>query len=288
MVEDIHDPHTLSTKSNSGRCFALAFQMTDNTDPFPLERRLPLTGATNFRDLGGYPTAEFRQVKKGLVFRSDHLSRLTAGDQQILEGLRFKLVCDLRTVREQQKAPDLLPVSDTMRLLSLPIGAKGFDPSTAMDRLQKGDDSWLSMDFFIELYRRYLDDFGPVWGKVFGLAASPHNLPMVFHCTGGKDRTGICAALLLKVLGVQEANIFFDYDLSNICNAERLQAIYATFAALGVEPEKAALYLQAPSELLVGMFDHLKKNYGTVEEYLIRKAGLQETTLIALREGLLQ
>jgi protein-tyrosine phosphatase len=262
--------------------------MTENTDPFPGDRRLPLTGATNFRDLGCYPTTEFRRVKKGLVFRSDHLSRLTAGDQQMLESLRFKLVCDLRTVREQQKAPDLLPVSDTMRLLSLPIEAKGFDPSTAIDRLRKGDDSWLSMDFFIELYRRYLDDFGPVWGKVLRLAASSSNLPLVFHCTGGKDRTGICSALLLKVLGVQEASIFLDYDLSNTCNAERLQSIYAKFAVLGVEPEKAALYLQAPNELLVAMFDHLKKNYGTIEDYLIRKAGLQETTLIALRAGLLQ
>jgi protein-tyrosine phosphatase len=268
--------------------FGLAFQMTENTDPFPGDRRLPLTGATNFRDLGCYPTTEFRRVKKGLVFRSDHLSRLTAGDQQMLESLRFKLVCDLRTVREQQQAPDLLPVSDTMRLLSLPIEAKGFDPSTAIDRLQKGDDSWLAMDFFIELYRRYLDDFGPVWGKVLSLAASPSNLPLVFHCTGGKDRTGICAALLLKVLGVEEENIFLDHDLSNTCNAERLKPIYAKFAALGVGPEKAALYLQAPAEPLIAMFEHLKKKYGTTEDYLIRKAGLQQTTLMALRAGLLQ
>jgi len=249
---------------------------------------LPLAGATNFRDLGGYPAAKFRRVKKGLVFRSDHLSRLTAGDQKILEDLRFQLVCDLRTVREQQKDPDLLPVNGTMRLLSLPVQAKGFDPSTATDRLRQGDDGWLSMDFFIELYRRYLDDFGPVWGKVLSLVASPSNLPLVFHCTGGKDRTGICAALLLKVLGVAEENIFLDHDLSNACNAERLKSIYAKFATLGVGPEKAALYLQAPVEPLIAMFAHLKKNYGTTEDYLISKAGLQRTTLMALRAGLLQ
>ena len=72
-------------------------------------QRLPLSGAVNFRDLGGYRTEDGRQVKRGLVFRSDHLSRLTAEDQQILRRLRFKVVCDLRTALEQQRHPDLLP-----------------------------------------------------------------------------------------------------------------------------------------------------------------------------------
>ena len=242
----------------------------------------------NFRDLGGYSTADLRCVKRGLVFRSDHLSRLTADDQQMLRGLRFKVVCDLRTVREQQRAPDLLPPDGSIRLLSLPVLAGGFDPATAMDRLKSGDDAWLTMDFFVDLYRRYLDDFGPVWGRVLGLIASPSNLPLVFHCTGGKDRTGICAALLLMVLGVQEDCILSDHDLSNACNAERLQSIYAGFAALGIGPERAAPYLQAPREPLVALLEHLKKTYGSIEDYLMKKAGLERTTLRSLRMGLLE
>ncbi len=262
--------------------------MTETTAVSPNDQRLLLSGAVNFRDLGGYKTADYRRLKRGLVFRSDHLSRLSAGDQQLLRDLRFKVVCDLRTVREQQKAPDLLPEDGSIRLLSLPVQVKGFEPTTVMDRLRAGDDSWLSMDFFIELYKRYLDDFGPVWGKVLGLLTSSHNLPLVFHCTGGKDRTGICAALLLKVLGVQEETIFVDHDLSNVCNAERLQPIYARFAALGVGPKKAAPYLQAPREPLAAMFDHLKQNYGSIEDYLLTKAGLDRKTIEALQTGLLQ
>ena len=262
--------------------------MTETPPPSIGDRRLLLSGAVNFRDLGDYLTADLRRVKRGLVFRSDHLSRLTTGDQQILQHLQFKMVCDLRTLREQQRNPDLLPPHGSIRLLSLPVQANGFDPATAIDRLKAGDVAWLDMDFFIELYRRYLDDFGPVWGKVLGLASSPHNLPLVFHCTGGKDRTGICAALLLKALGVQEESILFDHDLSNACNAERLQSIYAEFAALGIGPKKAAPYLQAPVEPLVAMLDHLKKTYGTIEDYLMMKAKLDRTTLMALQTGLLQ
>lgn len=262
--------------------------MPEPAFPTIFTQRLPLSGAVNFRDLGGYRTAEGLQVKRGLVFRSDHLSRLTTADQQVLRHLQFKVVCDLRTTQEQQENPDLLPKDGSVRLLPFPVQADCFDPAYAMDRLRSGDRAWLSLDFFVQLYQRYLDDFGPVWGKVLRLIASPANLPLVFHCTGGKDRTGICSALLLLTLGVQEETIFLDHDLSNICNAERLEQIYAQFADLGIEPEQAAPYLQAPIEPLAAMLEHLKKQYGTVENYLLTKARLDETTFASLRTNLLE
>lgn len=252
------------------------------------DKRLLLAGSVNFRDLGGYQTRDQRQIKKGLVFRSDHLSRLTHEDQQTLQNLQFKVVCDFRTQREQQQNPDILPQDGSIRLLSLPIQANDFDPSTVMTRLQAGDDAWLTMEFFIELYRRYLEDFGPVWGEVLRLISRSENLPLVFHCTGGKDRTGICAALLLAALGVPEESILSDHQLSNSCNAERLQPLYARFAEIGIDADRAAPYLAAPAEPLVAMLEHLKKKYRTVEQYLTQKAGLDQATLSALQAGLLQ
>jgi len=251
-------------------------------------QRLPLSGTANFRDLGGYRTGDGRQVRRGLVFRSDHLSRLTAVDQQMLQRLRFKVVCDLRTVQEQQRHPDQLPQDGSIRLFLLPVQAGSFDPALAMDRLRSGERDWLSLDFFISVYRQYLDDCGPVWGRILRLIAAPANLPLVFHCTGGKDRTGICATLLLLTLGVCEADVFLDHDHSNACNAERLQPIYARFADLGIGPEQAAPYLQAPREPLAAMLAHLRTSYGTVDNYLLSKAGLDEATLAALRANLLE
>ena len=261
--------------------------LTEHHFPAMCDRRLPLIGAVNFRDLGGYQTVNDRQVKRGLVFRSDHLSLLTTADQRMLQHRQFKVVCDLRTIREQQRAPDRMPEDGSIRLLCLPVQAGGFDPAMTMERLRSGERTWLSLDFFVKIYRQYLDDCGEVWGKVLRLLATPANLPLVFHCTGGKDRTGICAALLLLTLGVGEESILKDHDLSNPCNAERLQSIYAEFAELGIGPEQAAPYLQAPCEPLVAMLEHLKTSYGTVESYLLRKAGLDETTLAALRSNLL-
>jgi protein-tyrosine phosphatase len=262
--------------------------MTDTTSPALADRQLPLSGAVNFRDLGGIPTSDSGCVKRGLVFRSDHLSRLSKHDHLILQRLQFKNVCDLRSIREQHRAPDLLPRDGSIRLHSLPVQDRMFDPATAIDRLKAGDDNWLSMDFLIGLYQRYLDDFGPVWGNVLSLIASSHHLPLVFHCTGGKDRTGICAALLLMFLGVQEEDILSDHILSDTCNAKRLEPIFAKFATFGVAPEKAAYYLQAPIEPLAAMFDHLKITYGTIEDYLVKKANLDRAVLTDIRTILLQ
>jgi protein-tyrosine phosphatase len=167
------------------------------------------------------------------------------------------------------------------------VEAKGFDPATVMDRIKNGDVAWLSMDFFIALYKSYLDDFGPVWGEVIRLAAYHDNYPLVFHCTGGKDRTGVCATLMLKALGVPEASIIADHNLSNIYNAERLKPIYDKFKSMGVEAERVAPYLQAPIEPLTAMLEHLNKNYGTIENYLLTKAGLDRKTLMAFKTALL-
>lgn len=250
-------------------------------------QRLPLEGAVNFRDLGGYPTLDGRRLQPGRVFRSDHLSRLTPGDHALLSRMRFKLVCDFRSVREERDAPDRLPTDGSIRRLHLPVEVAGFDPATAYERVKAGDTQWLSMDFFIDLYRRYLDEFAPVWGEVLRLAADPVHHPLVFHCTGGKDRTGICAALLLLALGVSEETIHHDHDLSNACNTPRLAPLYASFAALGVGPERIAPFLQATAEPLAAMLQHLGQAHGSVDGYLQRRAGLTESTLRALRANLL-
>ncbi|MDJ0624051.1 MAG: tyrosine-protein phosphatase [Desulfocapsaceae bacterium] len=252
------------------------------------ERRLPLAGAVNFRDIGGIKSTDSGEVKKGLIYRSDHLSRLTDLDHRLLMERRFKTVCDLRSRGEQERSPDRLPIGGTIQFHSLPVEAKIFDPATALKRLQDGDLSWLSMDFVTQLYRSYLDDFGPIWGRIYTMAVSKDNLPLVFHCTGGKDRTGICAALLLKLLGVGRDKIIAEHLLSNANNAERLKPIYAKFAELGVSSEQAAPYLQAPLEPLIDLFEYLQKKYGTVEDYLLTKGGMEQETLKTLKTTLRQ
>ena len=251
-------------------------------------RRLELAGTANFRDLGGRLAHGERQVRRGLVYRSDHLSRLTDEDHSILLDLGLKTICDVRSDRERRRSPDRLPAADSIRYLFLPVEDRKFDPATALERLKNGDREWLSLDFVIGMYRRYLDDFGPVWGRILTLASADINLPLVFHCTGGKDRTGICAALLLLLLGVDEDSVLADHQLSTVYNADRVQPLFDKLASLGVEPEMAVPYLQAPAEPLAAMLNYLKNKYGTVEDYLRKRAEMQRSNLSTLRTILLQ
>ena len=251
------------------------------------KRRLRLVGTANFRDLGGLAGSGEQTVRLGLVYRSDHLSRLTDEDHQLLLDLGLKTICDLRSEREQQRSPDRLPTTDSIRYHFLPVEDRKFDPATALERLKQGDREWLSLDFVVGMYRRYLDEFGPVWGQVLSLASADSNLPLVFHCTGGKDRTGICAALLLLLLGVDEDAVLADHQLSTLYNADRVQPLFDKLAALGIDRQMAAPYLQAPVEPLAALLEYLKDRYGTVEDYLLTRADMQASTLSELRARLL-
>lgn len=262
--------------------------MTQTTSDNQNNRRLLLEGSVNFRDIGGLETAHGSLVKTGKVFRADHLSRLTDYDHRILRKLGLRTVCDLRSNREQQNSPDRLPSDGSIDLLQLPVESTVLDPATAFDRLSSGDMSWLSMDSIIRLYRSYLNEFAPIWGRIYTLISSAENLPLVFHCTGGKDRTGICAALLLDLLGVDQDTIVSEHLLSNRNNAERLKPIYAKFKEMGVSAEQADPYLQAPVEPLLDLFDQLQKSFGTTEEYLLTQGGMKPETLECLKMSLTQ
>lgn len=262
--------------------------MTGKEEFTPQSGRLELAGTANFRDLGGVPGSGQQTVRRGQVYRSDHLSRLTDEDHAVLLELGLKTICDLRSDRERQRSPDRLPSADSLSYHFLPVEDRQFDPATALERLKNGDREWLSLDFVIGMYRRYLDDFGPVWGKVLTLASADINRPLVFHCTGGKDRTGICAALLLLLLGVDEDTILVDHELSTLYNADRVQPLFDTLASLGIDREMAAPYLQAPVEPLAALLDYLKDRYGTVEDYLLTQAEMQRPTLSKLRNILLR
>ena len=252
------------------------------------ERRIPLDGAVNFRDLGGYEAADGRRVKWGRIFRSDHLSWLSDVDQNLIRRLGIKLVCDFRTPAEVSRAPDLLPEDDSVDYLHLPIVNSQLDPANAFEMIKKGDLSWLTMEFMMDNYIECIDRFGDVWGQVFRRLADAESRPMVFHCTGGKDRAGICAALILLALGVPEQTVVYDHGLSDVFNADRLKEIHKRIESFGIAPGKLAPYLTAPRELIVSLLEHLRETYGSAVDYLKTKAHTNDQILARLKEDLLE
>jgi protein-tyrosine phosphatase len=252
------------------------------------ERRLPLEGTVNFRDLGGYATTKGRRVKWGKVFRSDHLSRLTDRDIVFLQRLKIQCVCDFRTSAETQKRPDRFPGEGPGEYLHLPIDHLKFDPVTLFEKLKRGNTSWLTQEFLIEGYISNIDKSASTWGEVFQRLAASSQLPLVFHCTGGKDRTGTCAALILLALGVPEKTVIFDHGLSNIFISDVANKIYAQFDSYGIDRDKIAPYFSAPRYCIEAMLAHIRKKYDSAANYLRFKAGVTEDILQRIRVELLE
>jgi protein-tyrosine phosphatase len=252
------------------------------------ERKVDLEGAFNFRDLGGYETMDGRRIRWGKVFRSDSLARLTQRDQAKVERLGLRLVVDFRTLNEVEKSPDLLPQSRSLSYLNLPITHGEFDFVGAVERIKKGDDTWLTPGFMKRGYLQNLDEFPHIWGEVIQRLTRPENRPLLFHCTGGKDRAGTCAALILLALGVPEETVIEDHQLSNIFIANLIKKVYARIAAYGVDPQKLSPYFTAPRECIVALLGHLRETYGSPEDYLKKAAGLTGHSLDLLRQELLE
>jgi len=201
------------------------------------ERRVQLEGSVNFRDLGGYRTIDGRRIRWGMVFRSDNLGRLTDRDVVYLEKMGIRLVCDFRTPAEIKKLPDRYPRGGSGKSLKLAIRHGESDPANTFDRIKKGDIDWMTEEFMIEGYLKNIDEFAPLWATFFNTLGEPSNRPFVFHCTGGKDRAGVAAALTLLVLGVPEETVIRDHGLSNLYIAAVLDRIYDRVRAMGVNPE---------------------------------------------------
>jgi len=112
--------------------------------------------------------------------------------------------------------------------------------------------------------------------------------PFLFHCTAGKDRTGVCAALILLSLGVSEKWVIHDHALSNLYNAEQTRNIQDKLRKMGVDPEKLVDYLTAPKAAIVAVIEHITKIYGSARDYLIQKANVKMAWIEKLEEDMLE
>ncbi len=259
----------------------------NGTSLMTAERRVAMEGAVNFRDIGGYRATDGRRIKWGRVYRGDGLSRLTARDHEMLKHMEISRVFDFRTDAEVSHAPNLLPDDVKIDYIHLPVMHGEFDFVAAMRRIREGDADWLTPDFMLKGYIGNLEKFAGVWGRVIGELADPDCAPMVFHCTGGKDRTGTCAALILLMLGVSEETVIADHQLSNVYIAELLPRISKLIASYGVDPDVIFPYLTAPQECILAVLDYIRDQYGSAGVYLSEKAGVSGRQQEMIRQNLL-
>jgi protein-tyrosine phosphatase len=256
------------------------------------DRLVSLVGALNFRDLGGYAGAAGRTVRWGRVFRSDALHALTAADLSVVASLGLRSVLDLRWSHERERQPTVIPMDgSTTRSLHLMVGEDP-DLSNSKETLQMILDGELPEaddGFMAQMYVDMLRDGATTFGRVLSHLAEEAWLPALFHCTAGKDRTGISAALLLSVLGVSESVILDDYELSTLYRSnKRIEELRPAIEAAGVDVEKVRPFLSARRPVMEATLRHLAGDYGGVEAYLVGPAGVPAGTLDRLRELLLE
>ena len=260
---------------------------SDGSNTIISERRVQLVGGVNFRDLGGYQAVDGRRVRWGKLFRSDNLGRLTDRDVVFLQKMGIQLVCDFRTPAEIKKLPDRYPADPDGQSLRLPIRHGESDPADTFERIKKGDIDWMTEAYMIKGYIKNIDHFAPLWATFFKTLAEPSNRPLVFHCTGGKDRAGVAAALILLALDVPEETVIRDHGLSNLYIAAVLESIYDRIRTMGVNPDSISAYFTAPQNAIISVLEHLKKAYGSAANYLVSKAGVDEKLLTRLKDDLL-
>ncbi len=255
------------------------------------ERRLPLDGADNFRDLGGYRTTDRRFVRWGVLFRSNDLADFTDDDLDYLSEIDIRLQCDLRSDHEREKRPNRPLRGTTAEVLEFPIRQVSMNPSEIQEAIRTGNIGDLGIrDIMLATYRSFPVDHLDRWQRIFRRLENPDSLPFLVHCTAGKDRTGFISALVLLALGVPEQTVYEDYLATNQYRASynnmilRWAPLYSLFRT---DEKDLRPLLDARAEYLEASLQEIKNRWGSVDVYLEDAIGLTDEKREALRANLL-
>lgn len=241
------------------------------------ERHIPLEGAVNFRDLGGYPAADGRTIRWRTLFRADGLSHLTRPDREAVRRLGIATVIDLRSRGEVDAGR--FPVED------IPVG---FHHLPLVSALPDMEAFRLVPGFMASHYQDISRAAGPQIARALAIVASPWAHPVIVHCAAGKDRTGVLVAVILALLGVDDATIAEDYALSAMAMTALRQRIVARAPDQREQVERYGdAVLAATPATITALLDALRREHGSIERYAaVNGAGPE--ILASLRNALLE
>jgi protein-tyrosine phosphatase len=258
--------------------------------------RIPaLASACNFRDFGGYDTADGRRVRWGQLYRSGVMSQLSEADRWAIAALGVRTVCDLRRLDERSSQPNPHFGPGVVQLHwddgreGSPLQGLSFSQSvdrpavkTAMIRMYAGMPARMATR---------------VRGMFAALLSGP-GVPMILHCTAGKDRTGFSAAMLLTALGVPRDVVVEDYLLTNVAVDLRARLLEAGSTGFGVAPSAEPILamaadaqeavLAADADYIAASFASIEGEHGSVAEYLRGVIGLDDTAREKLARSMLE
>ncbi|MDD6795833.1 MAG: tyrosine-protein phosphatase [Clostridiaceae bacterium] len=240
------------------------------------ERLVNLKGTSNFRDLGGYKSKDGRHIKWNTFFRSDALCSLLPEDEILIRNLGIKTVLDLRSKQETKFKPNVkiknLRYINISGMKSLDNKHDNFDMTSIYKDILENENA---SKYMINNYKM-LPFNNNAFNELVQLMDNTYSQPIVFHCSAGKDRTGIGAAIILSILGIPEETIIYDYLLTNIYRKDINEKLLKNIS-LRINADKINIVRDmfiAKKEYIDAAFNEIRKNYGTIEIYLEKEFGI--------------
>jgi protein-tyrosine phosphatase len=243
----------------------------------------------NFRDFGGYRTQNGTHLKKGLLYRSGDLSRATDADLECLSLLGIKTICDLRSEEERQRQPDRVPEANPFTFFNVPMRPIVDYHARSLRRLfsmmfgRERRTDYVAESY--KAYREYPTSYLPQLKALFQRISQPENLPVLIHCSAGKDRTGVVSSLIQLVLGVPVETAMDDYLKTNSLLEVYTEEIFQRLnklAYFGVPWKKMyGPLFDARSDYLIAALAQVKEEFGAIDEWFRRGLGFSEKEKLA-------
>lgn len=254
---------------------------------------LALNNTRNTRGLGGYTTADGRRVKFGALYRADSLAKLDEADLAALAALELAAVTDFRSEVERTEAPDRLPEqTPPIDYRTLGINNPVLDVAEISRKLYAGE---LGSEELLALTdrRSYVKntEISRQWGQWLASLVEPGQLPHLFHCTAGKDRTGFAAAIILLTLGVDEDQVMHDFLLTNTYLDEHIDAgieVIQSHASAPIDKVAMRQVLGVAEHSMADAIQAMKDQYGSIDGFVAEGLGIDAPTRKKLQSLLLE
>ncbi|TKG93957.1 tyrosine-protein phosphatase [Puteibacter caeruleilacunae] len=250
------------------------------------KRLVHLDGASNFRDIGGYQTEDDRLIKTGVIYRSDKLSKLTNADIQRLKSLNLTQIIDLRSELEIKIHKDRKPewISE---IKHHQVGNEAVDPDDYTRKVLTGyytADSYREM--MINGYRQMILEGKSYIPAILNELVNEQGAS-VYHCAGGKDRTGIITAVLLKALGASNETIISDYLLTAHYRKADMEKKYKKLKSLSTHIDDKLIASMWPNKDYINSGLQTIEELGGIQQYLMHYLGVDEMTILRLKNKML-
>lgn len=264
---------------------------------------LPVRGIVNARDLGGYTVQDGRKVRDGMLIRAAHLADATEADLDYLAGLPVAKIIDFRTGEELKGKVDRMVHG--AEYIAIPVDASGNAMANATDKEKKKFTGKKKFDVkkvivfaaFNEKAQTVASQMYPIllfnpdcqkqFAEFFRQVLAAESGAVLYHCTQGKDRTGIASALLLAALGADRETIIADFDATNKVYEKDVKKYSRRVRFWGGKEKEVAVvkaFLGCNTDNFIAALDRIDSEYGSLESYLKGPVGLTDEDIQLLRE----